>query len=154
MSRRGKAGQGKERGRSTLSGLSAFTGWASYISGPGWTCAVLGGRAPAQIMSGGGIMSRDNVLDAATRAFSVRGFARSSMRAIAKNTGTTIANMYNYYESKQAMFDAVVDRMRETNQRRALEMQAQKELEDHPMKMASLLGVTSETVLKSIIGGK
>ena len=76
------------------------------------------------------------------------------MRAIARNTGTTIANMYNYYESKQAMFDAMVDRMRETNQRRALEMQAQKELEDHPMKMASLLGVTSETVLKSIIGGK
>ena len=36
----------------------------------------------------------------------INGVAQLSMRAIAKHTGMTAANLYNYFESKEALFIA------------------------------------------------
>lgn len=52
---------------------------------------------------------RDEILKVATKEFLKKGFNVSSMRIIAKKSNTTLGNLYNYFESKESILDAVVD---------------------------------------------
>lgn len=51
---------------------------------------------------------RVQIVEAARHEFHLRGFRGASMRTIAKKSNTTIGNLYNYYKSKELLFDAVM----------------------------------------------
>lgn len=48
------------------------------------------------------------ILCEAEREFLDKGYMNASLRQIAKRSGTTIGNLYNYYVSKEALFDELV----------------------------------------------
>lgn len=48
------------------------------------------------------------VLEAAARQFVELGFARASIEAIAKSSGVSKMTIYNYFPTKEALFEAVV----------------------------------------------
>jgi len=52
--------------------------------------------------------TKQSLLSAALNEFQEKGFEKASMRFIAKSSGMTIGNIYNYYPNKQALFEAVV----------------------------------------------
>jgi AcrR family transcriptional regulator len=56
--------------------------------------------------------SREDVLDAAARAFSKRGYHDTTMKDVATELGLTPGALYSYFESKESLFGAVVERMR------------------------------------------
>ncbi len=49
------------------------------------------------------------LLDAAETEFLDKGFKNSSLRKIIKAAGTTIGNFYNYFDSKEAIYEALVE---------------------------------------------
>ncbi len=49
------------------------------------------------------------ILDAAVTEFASKGFSQANINVIAKNAGISIGSMYNYFESKENLFLAVVD---------------------------------------------
>lgn len=49
------------------------------------------------------------LLASAKKEFLVHGFKDASVRRIAANAGTTIGNFYNYFESKEAIFERLVE---------------------------------------------
>jgi AcrR family transcriptional regulator len=51
---------------------------------------------------------RARVLEAALAAFARGGFAGATMSDIARDAGVAVANLYRYYSSKEALFDAAV----------------------------------------------
>jgi AcrR family transcriptional regulator len=51
---------------------------------------------------------RNSILLEAEREFFEKGFRGASLRRIAKRAGTTIGNLYHYFESKEALFDSIV----------------------------------------------
>lgn len=51
---------------------------------------------------------RLEILNAAESEFYIRGYHSASMRTIAKKANTTLGNIYNYFENKDALFDAVI----------------------------------------------
>lgn len=51
---------------------------------------------------------RKILLDEAEKEFLDKGFINASLRQIAKRSGMTIGNLYNYFESKEALFDEIV----------------------------------------------
>lgn len=53
---------------------------------------------------------KDKILDAAEQAFSELGFDGVSLRQIVAAAGVNLATVYYYFESKQALFEAVVER--------------------------------------------
>lgn len=53
---------------------------------------------------------RDQVLDAAAALFARSGFHGSSMAALAKNASMSVGHIYHYFESKDAIIEALVDR--------------------------------------------
>ncbi|GAA0182328.1 hypothetical protein SH2C18_47250 [Clostridium sediminicola] len=48
------------------------------------------------------------ILKAAEEQFYIHGFEKASIRKIVKLAGTTIGNFYNYFDNKEALFEAVV----------------------------------------------
>lgn len=48
------------------------------------------------------------ILQNAEREFLQKGFTHASLRTIAKESGTTIGNLYHYFENKEALFEALV----------------------------------------------
>ncbi len=52
---------------------------------------------------------KKQILLSAKDDFLKNGFEKSSIRSIVKNAGTTIGNFYNYFESKDAVFEELVD---------------------------------------------
>jgi AcrR family transcriptional regulator len=54
---------------------------------------------------------RDSFLDAAALAFAQRGFAGASMREVAQAAGYTAPALYQYFKNKQALYQALVDRL-------------------------------------------
>ncbi|WP_105615752.1 TetR/AcrR family transcriptional regulator [Vallitalea okinawensis] len=52
---------------------------------------------------------RNAILEQAENEFLEKGFEKASIRSIAKSAGTTIGNFYNYFSSKEAIFDALVE---------------------------------------------
>lgn len=51
---------------------------------------------------------KEQILDAGYKIFSEVGYEKASLRRITKEAGTTIGNYYNYFENKEALFDALV----------------------------------------------
>ncbi|SCY75851.1 TetR/AcrR family transcriptional regulator [Desulfoluna spongiiphila] len=50
------------------------------------------------------IEKRERILRAAAREFAGQGFASANINVIAKKAGISIGSMYNYFESKEALF--------------------------------------------------
>ncbi|WBW95659.1 TetR/AcrR family transcriptional regulator [Oceanirhabdus sp. W0125-5] len=51
---------------------------------------------------------RNAILKVAEDEFYTHGFEKASIRKIVKLAGTTIGNFYNYFDNKEALFEAVV----------------------------------------------
>ena len=51
---------------------------------------------------------RDDILGVAETEFLKRGYKNASMRTIATKSHTTLGNLYNYFENKEAILDAVI----------------------------------------------
>ncbi len=51
---------------------------------------------------------RNAILEKGREEFLQKGFKHSSLRKIVKKAGTTIGNFYNYFENKEALFEALV----------------------------------------------
>src|SRR3974390_1975056 len=54
---------------------------------------------------------RDRILDAAMRVFRRHGFRRSSIEQAAEEAGLTRQALYHHFESKEALFRAVLERL-------------------------------------------
>src|SRR3981189_1945368 len=57
--------------------------------------------------------SRDRILDAAMAVFRRHGFRRSSIEQAAEAAGLTRQALYHHFESKEALFRAVIERLHE-----------------------------------------
>jgi len=53
--------------------------------------------------------TREDILEAAARAFTKRGFQSATMRDIAKEAGYTAASLYTYFKSKQEILAGLAD---------------------------------------------
>ncbi|MBX3394348.1 MAG: TetR/AcrR family transcriptional regulator [Phycisphaerae bacterium] len=53
---------------------------------------------------------RGEILDAATRLFAVGGYARTDVQVVANDLGVGKGTIYRYFEAKEALFLAAVDR--------------------------------------------
>src|SRR3989337_2650558 len=53
--------------------------------------------------------TRQQILDASLRLFSERGFARTTVRDIARQAGITDAAIYYHFESKRDLLEALVE---------------------------------------------
>jgi len=51
---------------------------------------------------------RDAILESGEENFLEHGFEKASLRNIVKNAGTTIGNFYNYFSSKEELFNTLV----------------------------------------------
>jgi AcrR family transcriptional regulator len=54
--------------------------------------------------------TRDVILDTAERLFAARGIDGIAVRDLAREMGITASSLYNHFPSKQALYDAVIDR--------------------------------------------
>lgn len=53
---------------------------------------------------------KDTIEDAARELFIKQGFHATSMRDIAKRADVSLGNLYNYYETKESIFESIIDR--------------------------------------------
>jgi len=53
---------------------------------------------------------RDQILTAAVKCFVENGFHGSSMAVLAKRAGMSVGHIYHYFESKDAIIEAIVDK--------------------------------------------
>ncbi|MDD7267446.1 MAG: helix-turn-helix domain-containing protein [Lachnospiraceae bacterium] len=60
-------------------------------------------------MSRNKTLSKNSILKSAKKFFLENGFEKTSMRAIAKEAGLTVGALYRYFESKSALFEALVE---------------------------------------------
>ena len=66
--------------------------------------------------------TKDRILDAAERLFAEHGFANTSLRSITAEAGANLAAVNYYFQSKEALVQAVFNRRLEPINRRRLEM--------------------------------
>ena len=52
---------------------------------------------------------REQIIDAAMRAFSQKGYSRATNKDIAREAGVTPGLIYHYFENKEALFQAAVE---------------------------------------------
>jgi AcrR family transcriptional regulator len=72
--------------------------------------ATLHRKAPAAAKrTRRGPLTRKQILDASLRLFSERGFARTTVRDIARQAGITDAAIYYHFESKRDLLEALVE---------------------------------------------
>lgn len=55
-------------------------------------------------------VTRDRILDVAEHLFSIDGLAATSMRDIAQQANLTAPSLYNHFEGKDALYEAVLER--------------------------------------------
>ncbi len=55
--------------------------------------------------------ARLEIIEAAARTFASAGFESTTMRAIAKEAGYTASSLYTYFHSKEAIFEALLERV-------------------------------------------
>ena len=60
---------------------------------------------------------REQILGAATRVFAEKGFRRATTREVAREAGVSEGTIYNYFEDKDALLMAILDRLNETERR-------------------------------------
>src|SRR5438876_3137228 len=53
---------------------------------------------------------KDNIEDAARELFIKQGFHATSMRDISKRAEVSLGNLYNYYQTKDSIFESIIDR--------------------------------------------
>lgn len=58
-----------------------------------------------------GLSKREAILDAATRVFLAHGYEGASMDLVAQESGAARRTVYNQFESKEALFNAAVERV-------------------------------------------
>lgn len=68
----------------------------------------MSGSAAIQPVTERGKRTRRKLLDAATREFGVRGFHEASISGITRRAGVALGSFYTYFESKEAIFQALV----------------------------------------------
>ena len=54
--------------------------------------------------------TRERILDCSERLFAERGLAGTAVRDIARACGLTAASLYNHFDGKQALYEAVLER--------------------------------------------
>lgn len=57
--------------------------------------------------------TKERIVEEAMKLFAVQGFEAVSVRAIAKEVGIGNSALYKHYASKQAIFDAIVEQLKE-----------------------------------------
>ncbi len=62
---------------------------------------------------------REQIVGAATRVFAEKGFRRATTREVARAAGVSEGTIYNYFENKDALLLAILDRLNETERRAA-----------------------------------
>src|SRR5919107_3420731 len=60
---------------------------------------------------------REQIVEAATRVFAEKGFRRATTREVARAAGVSEGTIYNYFEDKDALLLAILDRLNETERR-------------------------------------
>ncbi len=60
---------------------------------------------------------RNQILDAATRVFADKGFARATIRDVATTAGIADGTIYNYFENKTALLLGLLNRLNESDLR-------------------------------------
>ena len=80
---------------------------------------------------------QDRILDAAMRVFRRHGFRRSSIEQAAEEAGLTRQALYHNFDSKQALFRAVIERLYE--QALAAEAEAARQAEEEGLELADIL---------------
>ncbi len=60
---------------------------------------------------------REQILEAATRVFAEKGFRRATTREVARAAGVSEGTIYNYFEDKDALLMAILERLNETERR-------------------------------------
>lgn len=53
---------------------------------------------------------KDTIEDAARELFIKQGFHATSMRDISKRADVSLGNLYNYYQTKESIFESIIDR--------------------------------------------
>ena len=65
--------------------------------------------------------TKQKILDASLELFSVQGFEATSISQIANAVGIRKASLYSHFENKQAIFDEIIQRMFELDEKQANE---------------------------------
>lgn len=60
---------------------------------------------------------REQIIEAATRVFAEKGFRRATTREVAREAGVSEGTIYNYFEDKDALLMAILDKLNETERR-------------------------------------
>ena len=60
---------------------------------------------------------REQILGAATRVFADKGYSRATTREVAREAGVSEGTIYNYFEDKEALLMAIMDKLNETERR-------------------------------------
>ena len=80
---------------------------------------------------------QDRILDAAMRVFRRHGFRRSSIEQAAEEAGLTRQALYHHFNSKEALFRAVIERLYQNSL--AAEISAAKAAEEDGRELADIL---------------
>lgn len=74
---------------------------------------------------------RNKIIEAAVKEFYLNGYEKASMRTIAKAAGISVSNTYNYYKSKELLFESIIEPVFQQVKslfRRSLQQSASQEL--------------------------
>jgi TetR/AcrR family transcriptional regulator, repressor for uid operon len=89
-------------------------------------------------------LRRQQILDAAAECFRKSGFHGASMSEIAKSFGMSAGHIYNYFESKEAIIEAMVKRDLDQALERIAKIQGEKDI------LKAMLGTVDEGVQRRI----
>lgn len=89
-------------------------------------------------------LRRQQILDAAAECFKKSGFHGASMAEIAKSFGMSAGHIYNYFESKEAIIEAMVKRDLDQALERIAKIQGEKDI------LKAMLGTVDEGVQRRI----
>jgi TetR/AcrR family transcriptional regulator, repressor for uid operon len=89
-------------------------------------------------------LRRQQILDAAAECFRKSGFHAASMAEIAKSFGMSAGHIYNYFESKEAIIEAMVKRDMDQSLERIARVQGEKDI------LKAMLGTVDEGVQRRI----
>ena len=60
---------------------------------------------------------RQQIVEAATRVFAEKGFSRATTKEVAREAGISEGTIYNYFQDKDALLIAILERLNETERR-------------------------------------
>jgi len=98
----------------------------------------------AKTMTSKAELRRQQILDAAAECFRKSGFHGASMSEIAKSFGMSAGHIYNYFESKEAIIEAMVKRDLDQALERIAKIQGEKDI------LKAMLGTVDEGVQRRI----